>query len=128
MNFDWLFYFADPTIDWDYAVVTLFVRFIGVFGVMVIMQAALQLAAVGVHRYEARGAAAAAAAVMPLSGEISADSEQLLAAEGGEDSVIAAIALALEIEGRRTPQHVVDGSSPWAMAGRLQQLSRTPRR
>ena len=40
---DWLLQYADPSIDWGYASVTLIVRFIGVVVVMFVMQVALQV-------------------------------------------------------------------------------------
>ncbi len=134
---DWLFRFADPTIDWNYAMVTLVVRFIGVFVVMIVMQIALQVAARVIRRVEAQPAAAVdTPAGSPAAGEPITDTgvdaataaAVGLALQGADDREIAAIALAMELEARpRTPIDPSERTTAWASAGRLQQLARNPR-
>lgn len=126
---DWLFTFADPTIDWNYAMVTLLVRFIGVFFVMAVMQVALQISSRVVQRIEAPAeqpaaspAAASAAAEAPAKPKVPADTL--------DDATVAAIGLALALESRpaATAAEPTSGaSSAWAAAGRIHQLNRNPR-
>ncbi len=117
---DWLLRFADPTIEWDYALITLTVRFVGVFVVMFVMQVALQASARLVQRIERRRkalVAATLAAPTPFDEEAEPDG-----------ATAAAIGLALALEGRRpAPGVAASGSSSWAIAGRMQRLHRQPR-
>ena len=141
---DWLFTYADPTIDWDYAMITLVVRFIGVFFVMFVMQVAMQLSARAVRYIEARGeavpagagaapvaAAAGASAPADESGAAAADGATIAAIgaalQGADSTTAAAIGLALSLETHARPDTMSDSTSSWAAAGRLQQLTRLPR-
>jgi hypothetical protein len=126
---DWLLRYADPTIDWSYAMLTLIVRFVGVFVVMGVMQVALQAAARAVRVIEKRQAQRAAAGVeaapaSPL--DLAAMPEGELEIIGG---AVAAIAVALEMEksGSVLAVRPAAGPSSWAIAGRMQQLHRAPR-
>lgn len=125
---DWLFTYADPTIDWDYAMITLVVRFIGVFVVMGVMQVALQVSSVVVRRYEARSEPMPAAA--PAS-QVQSPAAPIATVSGLDDATAAAIGTALEIEFRSAPAVAAgragEGGSAWAAAGRWQQLNRAPR-
>jgi len=123
---DWLLTYADPTIDWNYALITLVVRFIGVFLVMGVMQIALQISSATVRWFEARPQVTASAA--PL---IQTPTAKAPPASGLEDATAAAIGTALEIEFRTAPAVVQgragEGGSTWAAAGRWKQLDRSPR-
>lgn len=124
---DWLLRYADPSIDWNYAMVTLVVRFIGVFIVMAVIQVALQAAARAVGFVETREARARAPKVTaePVASlDISAIAEGEAALDA---AAVAAIGLVLERESGARPTAAVParppaGPSPWAMAGRLQHL------
>lgn len=122
---DWLFRFADPNIDWTYAMVTLLVRFIGVFVVMFVMQVALQISSRLVRAYEGRETARPAPAVAePLA------MPALSAPSAPDEATLVAVGLALALEARPAPAADLAGGpgpSPWAMAGRLRQLHRAPR-
>jgi hypothetical protein len=143
---DWLLTYADPTLDWNYALSTLLVRFIGVFVVMFIMQVSMQGAAVAVRWWEERSAppspAPAPPAVTPAPGprgdasgtpgQGAIDDAELaavaLALSASDEATVAAIAAALAIEARPAPTPLAaTGTSSWAVAGRLQQLHRQPR-
>jgi len=125
---DWLFTYADPTIDWNYAMITLVVRFIGVFVVMGVMQVALQISSVAVRRYEARSEPMPAEAPAP---QVESPAAPIAADSGLDDATAAAIGTALEIEFRSAPAvapgQAGEGGSAWASAGRWQQLNRAPR-
>jgi hypothetical protein len=128
---DWLFRFADPSIDWNYAMIGLLVRFIGVFFVMFVVQVALQISARAVRVIEARQMsrqattqqAPVAPAAMPASAEELGALEPAVAAAIG-------VALALESHALRPRQApgASGGPSAWAVAGRLAQLDRRPKR
>ncbi|MFN2376794.1 MAG: hypothetical protein ABR538_09670 [Candidatus Binatia bacterium] len=97
---DWLFTYADPTIDWNYAMITLVVRFIGVFVVMAVVQIAMQTASKGIRIVETRaaqkaagGAPAVAAPMMSLDISAIADGDAIL-----DGRTVAAIGLALSME------------------------------
>jgi len=120
---DWLFRYADPSIDWNYAMITLMVRFVGVFVVMFVMQIALQVSAFAVRRLEWRqagadGSAAEAAESVPVAVAQPSDID--------EETAVA-IGLALSVESRLAPPRPA-GTSAWAVAGRLAQLDRLRRR
>ena len=122
---DWLFTFADPTIDWDYAMITLVVRFIGVFFVMAAMQVALQVSSMVIRRIEAPAEVAAAATVVTAP----SDTPPAAAAveEGVDELTAAAIGLALALESRPAAGASDATTTAWASAGRIQQLNRLPR-
>jgi hypothetical protein len=121
---DWLLRYSDPSIDWTYAMVTLVVRFIGVFIVMFVMQLALQASSRLLRVYERRGQVAPAPAADAAPVAAHPPSAAVI-----EDAELAAIALALSLEARPAPAPFPqgEGPSPWAVAGRLQQLQRAPR-
>lgn len=117
---NWLFHYADPTIDWDYAMVTLVVRFIGVFIVMAVIQVALQLSSRLVAVVESRSAPAEATVAAPAATTAIAPQETAL-----DEATAAAIAMALALEARAGSVPPAPGTtSPWGVAGRLQQLRR----
>lgn len=128
---DWLFTYTDPSIDWNYASVTLVVRFIGVFIVMALVQVALQAASHVIHRIESRPAAPSGS---PVAAPVMS-SLNLPARSGHEDefdgAAVAAIGLALSVEAaqrsaasRRAQAAPAStgGTSAWGMAGRLRGL------
>lgn len=117
---EWVLQYADPDLDWNYAVVTLAVRFIGVFVVMLVMQVALQVAARAVKVIERWEATSTAALPGPPAQPIAGDLPQ----PAVDDAIVAAIGLALAIESGRPPAVVRRPMSPWAMAGRVQQMGR----
>lgn len=128
---DWLFAYTDPTIDWEYAMLTLVVRFIGVFVVMALVQVALQTASHVIRRIEARSARHAAAA-KPTPAVVSLDVSSIAAHEAELDGpAVAAIGLALALEagagaaatGGRSPGATVPArASAWGMSARLRGL------
>jgi hypothetical protein len=123
---DWLFKFTDPSVDWNFAIVTLMVRFIGVFVVMFVMQVALQVSSRLVRAYEERGAAGPA----PVVPEPLAPAPPPASPVAPDSATLVAIGLALALEAHPAPAADLGGGpgpSPWAMAGRLRQLQRTPR-
>ncbi len=125
---DWLFTFADPTIDWNYAMITLLVRFIGVFFVMAAMQIALQVSSRVIRRIEAPvGAAPAPAAGVASSAPSEAATVAAAAEDGVDELTAAAIGLALALEARPPTGAADAGTTSWAAAGRIQQLNRLPR-
>ena len=122
MGMDWLFQYADPSIDWNYAMVTLVVRFIGVFVVMIVMMIALQASAKVVRRIERRRLAASADTPTASPPESGPDPAPL------DDATVAAIGLALALDAAPHSQtRDPGGPSAWAITGRLQQLTRRPR-
>ncbi|MBI5504758.1 MAG: hypothetical protein HY899_08135 [Deltaproteobacteria bacterium] len=125
---DWLLRYTDPSIDWSYATVTLIVRFIGVFVVMAVVQAALQIASAVIIRLESRGAAPATAPAHALvSLDLSAMAEHEAELDG---SAMAAIGLALTLEAQQQvassriagAEATAHGPSAWALAGRMRGL------
>jgi Na+-transporting methylmalonyl-CoA/oxaloacetate decarboxylase gamma subunit len=127
---DWLFTYADPNIDWDYAVLTLIVRFIGVFVVMIVMQVALQLSSAVLRRYEARPQPAPVVAAA-IDSQQDRSAATTAAVPDLDDATAAAIGLALALETRAAVHTTAAShgasSSAWAAAGRFQQLNRAPR-
>lgn len=61
---DWLLQYTDPSIDWGYAMSTLVVRFLGVFVVLGIVQAAIQVASRVIGAIEGQAAKSSANAVV----------------------------------------------------------------
>jgi len=123
---EWLLHYAKPDLDWDYAMATLVIRFIGVFVVMLVMQVALQLSTRVIKAVERRHAVATHPTEEPLvSLDVSATAEHEAELDG---AVLAAIAVAVELDGRPSRAAPVSGgtagSSPWVMAGRLHMLGR----
>ena len=126
---DWLLTYADPTIDWEYAMVTLVVRFIGVFVVMALVQVGMQTASRVIMTMEARAARPKKADVRSTTPAMSSlDVSAMADAESGLDGhAVAAIGLALALEAERragaSPMVVaVRGAgapSAWAMSGRM---------
>ena len=119
---DWLFRYADPSIDWHYALITLTVRFVGVFVVMFVMQIALQVSAFAVRRLERwqAGRDGSAAGAEPIPAAVAVPSDV-------DEEMVVAIGLALALESRLAPSRPA-GTSAWAVAGRLAQLDRLRRR
>jgi hypothetical protein len=130
---DWLLSGVLPEVSeqWNYAMITLVVRFIGVFVVMFIMQVALQASASVVRLVEKRQAGT----VQPnpnlapvASAPIEAEAHPATAA-GLEDATIAAIGLALALESRQ-PSSIPPSAGPpaWSSPWRIRQLPRLPGR
>ena len=117
---DWLFQYADPSVDWNYAMITLVIRFIGVFLVMIVMQVALQASARAVGYIDGRGRRAEPPGSSPPANAGPGSPES-----GLNDASVAAIGLALALEARphRSPQPAARGPSAWALAGRIQRLT-----
>jgi hypothetical protein len=126
----WLFSGVLPEVSeqWDYAMITLIVRFVGVFAVMAAMQVALQASARVVRALEKRQAgkeepepvSAPAASVETAA---SATEEPSL-----DEATIAAIGLALALESRQpTAAPPTGGPSAWSSASRMRQPPRSPR-
>jgi hypothetical protein len=116
---DWLFSYADPSLDWDYAMITLIIRFIGVFVVMIVMQVAMQTAARVVGFIERdRGATSAT----PKPSDVDALAE--LESAPVDDATAAAIGVALALESGTSvsPQIGPQAASPWRTAGRIGQM------
>ncbi len=126
---DWLFQYADPSIDWDYAMITLIVRFIGVFFVMLAMQVALQVSSRVVQRIEAKETAGVGATSQAPPAGAPPPAPAVAAVEDDLDEITAAaIGAALAMETRAPAGRANAGdASAWAVAGRLQQLNRLPR-
>ena len=130
MNWDWLFTYTDPAIDWDYAMITLVVRFIGVFLVMGVMQVALQVSSRVVRRIESRAEAAPAVAAAMVAATAAEPASTHEVADGLDALTAAAIGLALSLDQRSGSGATiapVASASAWAAAGRLHQLNRLPR-
>jgi hypothetical protein len=128
---DWLFSGLLPEVSeqWDYAMITLVVRFIGVFVVMAVMQVALQASARVVRALEKRQAKPAPAASVPAATapvELTANTMEESALD---DATVAVIGLALPLESRQpatTPS--TGGLSTWVAATRMRQPPRSPGR
>jgi hypothetical protein len=122
---DWLFRYADPELDWGYALITLIVRFIGVFVVMLAMQVALQVAAraVGVIERRRRVADGARASVLPVAPVMPQEPTV-----DDDDATVAAIGLALALESGQGEGGAQGGPSAWGIAGRMAQMNRLPPR
>jgi len=127
---DWLFSGVLPEVaeQWDYAMITLVVRFIGVFVVMAIMQVALQASARGVKALEKRQAnkgpsPSTPAASAPVLFEVDAPTTT----EAGLDAAtLAAIGLALALESRQpVAGATVGGPTVWSAGWRMRQLPRS---
>jgi phage tail sheath gpL-like len=80
---DWLFQYTDPSVDWDFAMSTLVVRFVGVFVVMGIVQVAIQGASRVIGAVEARGAERASATADEVAAAIPAVPDLSATAEAG---------------------------------------------
>lgn len=126
MSWDWLFTFTDPTIDWNYAMVTLVVRFIGVFVVMAFMQVALQISSRIVRQIEGRREAAAAPHLAVPAGE-PASTHAVVEAVDVLTAAAIGTALALETGAATVGATTEAAGSTWALAGRMRQLQRAPR-
>ena len=128
MDWSWLLQHADPSIDWPYAMITLIVRFIGVFLVMLVMQVALQVAARVVKRIEAPKEQETAPTPEKEASRVQSLDVSSLAEENPDMdwAEAAAIGMALEIETSSIPRPVA-GTSSWAVNGRIRQLDRLRR-
>jgi hypothetical protein len=124
---DWLLRFADPSLDWSYALITLFMRFIGVFLVMLTMQAALLASARAVGYLERRDKRATPPAGTGAA-ERPASMDGFVEEAGPDDATAAAIGLALALEAPAAGLQSGEPtrSSAWTMAGRIAQLHRRP--
>jgi hypothetical protein len=127
---DWVFSGVLPEVskEWDYAMITLVVRFVGVFVVMAAMQIALQASARGVRAWESRQAKNAGAA--PVSVTTTAVPSEVVAqttpASGLNDATIAAIGLSLALESRRPAAGPAAGApTVWSTGWRMRQLPRS---
>ena len=121
---DWLLQHTDPSVNWSYALITLVVRFVGVFVVMLVMQVALQLSARVIRMIETRGVDDSTD--QPVA---SLDVSALAKNQAPIDwRIIAAIGLAFDLEAqarvRRGSPTVLPSS--WTVSGRLRQFGRLP--
>lgn len=111
----WLTQGTLPEIDWNYALVTLAVRFIMVFLVLWMIQGAMQLLAYSVRDKAGNGDSADSPAAS------SGDSPTVADTGMPDDLTVAAIGVALELESHpeafRIP--LERRSSTWAVAGRV---------
>ena len=121
---DWLLHFANPSTDWDYASVALVVRFIGVFGTVLFIQLAMQLSSRVVRQLErAQPATGPITPPAPASPPLA----PVVQPARLDDATAVAIGLALALEAQEAAQPSTGGPSAWAIAGRMQQLTRQPR-
>ena len=117
---EWLLQNTDPSVDWNHALITLFIRFIGVFVVLAFIQVALQVGSRVVHWIERRKQASDAPP-KPVTVAQAAKS----ARASVDTAVVAAIGLALELEYDAMINVSSNGTSDvstWAIAGRMNQV------
>lgn len=112
---EWLMQRAQPDLDWNYAMITLVVRFIAVFVVLWVIQGAMQLSAYFLGDDEQAEAGGSPTTTSSASDEVVADSGK------PDDLTLAAIAIALELESQPEATRVPDDrkTSTWAVAGRV---------
>ena len=114
---EWLTQRAQPDLDWNYAMITLVVRFVAVFVVLWVIQAGMQLSAyfIGVGEGAETGTGGDANATGPASKDAGSDTST------PDDLTVAAIAIALELESQPEASRVADDrrTSAWAVAGRV---------
>lgn len=120
---DWLLQYTHPSVDWNFAIVTLIIRFIGVFIVLFFIQIALQLASKCVRYIEKREMNSRAASLASTQQAV-VDKSKVRQNTGLDDATVAAIALALEIETRasRSRSSGSGHSVAWSIAGRMNQV------
>ena len=117
---EWLLQNTHPSVDWNHALITLLIRFIGVFVVLACIQVALQVGSRVVHLIERRKQTreappkpvTVAQATKPAGASV-------------DTAVVAAIGLALDLEYDEMVKVSSDGTSdvsPWAIAGRMNQV------
>jgi hypothetical protein len=127
---DWLFAGVLPEVAerWDYAMITLVVRFIGVFVVMFMMQVALQASAGVVRTLEKRQAANVPSIPnsVPQASSLIDVGTNTSERSGLDDATAAAIGLALALESRQpSSAPSTGGPSAWASPWRIRQLPRS---
>jgi hypothetical protein len=127
---DWVFSGMLPEVaeQWDYAMITLIVRFVGVFVVMAAMQVALQASAYGVRAVEKRQAKAALANSIPApAAPAPVEVEARTTTESGlNDATVVAIGLGLALESRRPAAGPAAAGPPiWSTGWRMRQLPRS---
>lgn len=127
----WLFSGVLPEVSeqWDYAMITLIVRFVGVFVVMATMQVALQASARVVRALEKRRTGREEPKLAPAPAEPTETNTGPAKESALDDATVAAIGLALALESRQpTPASPAGGPSAWSSASRMRQPPRSPRR
>jgi hypothetical protein len=117
---EWLLQNTHPSIDWNYALITLIIRFIGVFFILLFIQIALQIASKSVRYFENRKARKKVAEIEDegLSPQADETSEAI------DTATIAAIGMALALESRNTQGtgSSAPRSAAWSIAGRMNQV------
>ena len=117
---DWLLQNTDPSIDWNYALITLMIRFIGVFFILLFIQIALQIASRSVRVFEGRKERKTIG-----EGEGEVLSQQVdETSQAIDTATIAAIGMALALESRNTQGTSANAqrSAAWSIAGRMNQV------
>lgn len=126
---EWVFSGVLPEVSerWDYAMITLIVRFVGVFVVMAAMQVALQASARGVRALEKRQAKASRDDSVPVAAPAPVEVAAHETIESAlNDATVAAIGLALALESRRPAAGPAAGGPPvWSTGWRMRQLPRS---
>jgi len=117
---DWLLQNTHPSVDWNFALITLLIRFIGVFVILLFIQIALQIASRSVRYFENRKAR------KPIAEDaVESDSQQAEESETAIDTAtVAAIGMALALENSNA-QGKGSGaarSAAWSIAGRMNQV------
>ncbi|MBN1652905.1 MAG: OadG family protein [Deltaproteobacteria bacterium] len=117
---DWLLQNTHPSVDWNYALITLFLRFFGVFFILVVIQIALQLSSRSVRYIEGRKLRKASS---ERAGEVVSPSDKA-GADGLDSATIAVIAMALALESQRSGGKASNSnrSVAWSIAGRMNQV------
>jgi Na+-transporting methylmalonyl-CoA/oxaloacetate decarboxylase gamma subunit len=119
---DWLLSNTHPSVDWNYAMITLVMRFIGVFIVLAFIQIALQAASRVVRRIERRGQQPE---IVPEQDAVPSEpppadtEEQIMDAA---TAAVVAMALEMEYEVVQVAGDSASGPSAWAIAGRMNQV------
>lgn len=115
---DWLLQNTHPSVDWNYALITLLIRFIGVFLILFLIQIALQIASRSVRYFENRKTKRKTLAQEGGSQATDGSSEAI------DTATIAAIGLALALENQRAQgkNSGVSRSAAWSIAGRMNQV------
>jgi len=116
---DWLLQNTHPSVDWNYALITLMIRFIGVFIILSFIQIALQIASRSVRFFENRKARKTTAEV--------ADEVDFRQTEETSEAIdtatIAAIGMALALESQTQGKSSgAPRSAAWSIAGRMNQV------
>ena len=109
--------YAQPDIDWEYALITLVYRFFAVFAVLWLIQAGMQVSAYFIKKSEASATKGDATASSTAAATETPTSD----AGTPDDLTLAAIGVARELESHPEAFRVADDrrASTWAVAGRV---------